>query len=107
MNLTLKYLQPKMFITALALAVAGLGASAAAQSRWGSITVYNDINFQGESTTFNGNMPNLVENGWNDRISSVRIPDGQAWEVCVDVNFGNRCQVLTSSVSDLRSMGLN
>src|SRR5437773_2736100 len=104
--MTLKHLQPRAFIGAPVIAVAALAVPAEAQ-RYGSVTVYNDINFQGESATFSGEMPNLTQNGWNDRISSITIPDGQVWEVCVDINYGGGCHRLTSSVPDLRNVGLN
>ena len=37
------------------------------------ITVYRDDRFNGRSTRFNGNVPNLKNEGWNDRLSSARI----------------------------------
>jgi hypothetical protein len=43
----------------------------------------------------------------NDKISSIRIPTGETWEVCQDIDYGNQCQVLSSSVADLRSIGWN
>jgi hypothetical protein len=71
------------------------------------ITLYADVNFNGRSTSVRTDTPTLAPSGFNDQTSSIRIPNGQAWEVCVDANYGNRCQVLSSSVSDLRSMGWN
>jgi hypothetical protein len=72
-----------------------------------SVTVYDDPNFRGQSATFRDDTPNLVSFNMNDKVSSIRIPDGEAWEVCQDIDYGNQCQVLTSSVADLRSMGWN
>lgn len=94
----------------LLIAVAVLGGAASAQSRQdrGSrITVYADINFAGQSASFDGDTPNLVSAGWNDNISSIRVPNGETWEICVDENYGNQCQAVTGSVADLRSMGWN
>jgi hypothetical protein len=72
-----------------------------------SVTVYDDPNFRGQSATFRDDTPNMVSFNMNDRVSSIRIPDGEAWEVCQDIDYGNQCQVLTSSVADLRGMGWN
>jgi hypothetical protein len=71
------------------------------------ITVFTNPNYSGESTFFRDDQPDLRNYGLNDKISSIEITDGSAWEICQDINFGNRCQVLTGSISDLRSMGWN
>jgi hypothetical protein len=69
--------------------------------------VYADINFAGQSATFAGDTPTLVSVGWNDTISSIRVPNGETWEICVDVNYGNQCQAVSADVADLRTMGWN
>ncbi len=71
----------------------------------GGVTVFRDTNFRGESASFREATPDLVPFGLNDDISSIRIPAGEAWEICQDINFGNRCQILTRSISDLDSIG--
>jgi hypothetical protein len=71
------------------------------------VTVFTNPNFSGESASFRDDTPTVVPYGLNDKISSIQIPSGETWEVCQDVNYGNRCQVLSGSVSDLRSMGWN
>jgi beta/gamma crystallin len=83
--------------------------SASAQNRryTGGITVFTNPNFTGQSASFNNDMPDLRGYNLNDKISSLEIPNGESWEVCQDINYGNRCQVFTGSVSDLRSMGWN
>ncbi len=35
--------------------------------------VYQDIRFDGHSTRFEADIRNLKDNGWNDRISSIRV----------------------------------
>ena len=92
------------------IAVTALGGVASAQSRpgYGSrITVYADINFSGQSATFDSDTPNMGSAGWNDTISSIRVPGGETWEICVDANYGNQCQAVTGDIADLRSMGWN
>ncbi len=69
------------------------------------IMVFADRNFRGESVSFRDDAPDLVAYELNDKISSVRIPPGESWEVCQDVGFINRCQIITRSISDLRSIG--
>jgi len=94
----------------LLIAITALGGVASAQTRQGygsRITVYADINFAGQSASFDGDTPNLASAGWNDNISSIRVPNGETWEICVDENFGNQCQAVTGSVADLRSTGWN
>ncbi len=70
-----------------------------------SVTLYKDTNFRGESASFRDAVPDLVPFDLNDEISSIQIPPGQTWEVCQDIKFGNRCQVLSRSISDLGSIG--
>ena len=99
-----------LLVLAAALAISTASISAQSQSRrFGTrgITVYSNPNFTGESATFRDDMPDLRAYGLNDKVSSIEIPNGEAWELCQDINFANRCQVFTGSVSDLRSMGWN
>jgi len=95
----------------LLIAMTALGGSASAAQWWrrdnNRVTVYADINFGGQSATFTGDMPNTASSGWNDNISSLRIPNGETWEICQDVNYKNECQSVSGSVSDLRSIGWN
>ena len=70
-----------------------------------AVTVYSNVNFDGERASFRNDTPTLVPSGLNDKVSSIQIPAGETWEVCQDVDYGNQCQVLSDSVSDLRSMG--
>jgi len=38
-------------------------------------------------------------------VSSIRIPNGETWEVCQEINYESACQVLSASVADLRRSG--
>lgn len=92
--------------SALLIAMAALGGTASAQFGWnGGVRLYTSTNFRGQSVAIRGDTPSLVPLGINDRVESIQIPDGEAWEVCQDVDYGNQCQLLESSVADLRSMG--
>jgi hypothetical protein len=87
---------------ALLIAFVALQGSAAAQ-----VTVYSDINFEGNSRTFNGDVANLTDQGFNDAISSIQIPQGEQWQFCQDANFGGSCQTLQGSIADLRNINWN
>jgi hypothetical protein len=41
-----------------------------------TITVFKDVRFGGASTRFHGDVRNLQHEGWNDRISSLRVWSG-------------------------------
>ena len=71
------------------------------------VTLYVNRNFGGQSATFRGDIPNLVPYNLNDKVSSIRIPTAETWEVCQDIDYGGQCQVLSGSAADLRSMGWN
>jgi hypothetical protein len=91
-----------------ALAIAGTVLSGSASAQYSAqygVTVFTNTNFRGESVSLRDDTPNLVPYGLNDKVRSIQIPAGEAWEVCTDVDYGNGCRVLTGSVSDLRSIG--
>lgn len=92
------------------VAATAVGGPVSAQSRQrggSGVTVYADINYSGQSATFRDDTPNLVSAGWNDVISSIRIPNGQVWEICQDIDYRSQCQQLSGSVADLRRKGWN
>jgi Beta/Gamma crystallin len=96
-------------LSALVMLTSAATTSVSAQNRRnaGGVTVYTNKNFSGESVSFGADTPDLRGYSLNDKISSIRIPTGETWEICQDINYENRCQVLTGSVSDLRAMGWN
>ena len=87
---------------ALMISFFALQGSAAAQ-----VTVFADINYSGSSQTFQGDVPNLTDAGFNDAISSIRIPSGEQWQFCQDANFQGNCQTLQGSIADLRNINYN
>jgi Beta/Gamma crystallin len=99
------------FAVALVLSVSALSLDASAQrgrfGGYGGITVYEDPDFRGDSVTFRNDVPDLRQEGLNDRISSLEVDGNQAWEVCRDVNFGGGCRVFQGSIDNLRSEGWN
>jgi hypothetical protein len=73
----------------------------------GSITIWADANYRGQSTTLRGPVPDLRGYGFNNSISSMRIAQGQSWEACELPNFGGRCQVFSGDVRDLGGTAWN
>jgi len=43
----------------------------------------------------------------NDKVSSIRVAGGEAWEVCEDSDYRGQCQPLSGSVADLSTKGGN
>lgn len=75
---------------------------------WGgraSITVFIDADYRGASATFDSEMANLGNTGFNDQISSMRLRG--EWEVCTDAYFRGNCQIIDGDVSNLSRLGLN
>jgi hypothetical protein len=66
------------------------------------ITVFEDANFRGKSATFRDDVPDLRRYNLNDRITSLRVAPGEIWEVCIDINYGGRCQVFSGAEPDLK-----
>jgi hypothetical protein len=71
----------------------------------GSAVIYTDANFRGASQRIDGEMPNLSNTGFNDRISSIQLRG--RWEVCTDAYFRGYCQTLDGDVRNLGNTGLN
>lgn len=88
--------------TALALAACLIAAPALAQ-----VTLYEHDNYQGRTFVTEQDVQNLVNNGFNDRASSL-VVSGRSWEVCDNSNFGGRCVVLIpGNYPSLTALGLN
>src|SRR5262245_15119581 len=96
---------------AVAIGVLVLSGPAEAQRRWfgrdRGITVYSDINYQGQQLSFRNDVPNLINAGFNDTISSIQVPNGETWQICQDANYRGRCQTVSGNVADLRRANWN
>jgi len=71
----------------------------------GEAIVFADPGFRGVSYALRGDTPDLRPYKLNDKVSSIEIPAGEAWEMCASVNYTSTCQLLRSSVADLRTIG--
>jgi hypothetical protein len=92
-----------------ALAALALAAPASAQAPRNStaVTVYAAPNFGGQSMSFETDMPTLLSSGLNDQIASIKLPDGERWEICTEADYVGKCQVLSASAPDLGTIGWN
>lgn len=101
----------RVFFVAAALALVGplLPVEAQPQERGMGgvvgITVYEDRDFRGRNANFRQDVPDLRDSGMNDRIVSLQIANGEAWEVCEHAFYGGRCQVFYGVEYDLRQRG--
>jgi Beta/Gamma crystallin len=93
------------WILMLFVSLSWLAVSASAQNRRDGVTVFTDPNYRGANETFYGDIEDLRPFGLNDMISSIDIPDGEAWEVCQDINYATRCEVFSRSVPDFGRLG--
>ena len=91
----------------------GAGAGVYDQGR---IEVYADVDFRGAVLRIDGDLNNLRNSGFNDRIQSMRIFSGN-WEACEDRDYAGACLVfgpgdyrrlppqLDRSISSMRRIG--
>ena len=85
---------------ALATLVAAAGQASAA------ITLFSHDDFHGRRVTLVQPAPDFRDFDFNDRASSV-IVEGEAWEVCQDIGFRNRCAILVpGNYPNLAAVGL-
>ena len=82
----------------------------------GRIEVYAEADFRGPSLNIDGDISNLRNSGFNDRIQSMRIFSGN-WEACEDRDYSGACLVfgpgdyrrlppqLDRSISSMRRIG--
>lgn len=90
-------------MTALA-ALSLVGAAEAQPFRGGSVTLYDQPNFQGQSVTITQAAPDLGKWRFNDRAQSARF-EGR-WRICEHDDFKGRCQEVRGEVANLHTLGL-
>jgi hypothetical protein len=69
----------------------------------GTVVLYSDELFRGQSMTITGAVPSL--GGFNDRARSVRVTGG-AWELCEDSDY-RKCRVVDRDWSNLSSIDMS
>jgi hypothetical protein len=70
------------------------------------LQLYAGTNYSGESRTLTEAVPDFRRLLFNDRAISVRVPAGQAWEVCVSANYDD-CRVVDRDQPDLAPLGIS
>lgn len=64
------------------------------------ITVFEDRNFRGDAATYNSDMSNLPSR-FNNKISSLRVGNGETWQICDQANYRGQCVNVTGEEYDL------
>ena len=101
--MTTKSVRPLLLAMALAFAAATSDAQVQPYGG-GSITLYDQPDFQGQSVTITQSAPNLSRWRFNDRAQSARI-EGR-WLICEHDDFRGRCQEVSGTVPNLHTLGL-
>jgi hypothetical protein len=69
------------------------------------LVLHSGRNFGGQTRVIIGVANDLRELNFNDMAESLRVPRGEVWEVCDDINFG-RCQRVDRDWADLNDIRL-
>lgn len=70
-----------------------------------SLELYAGTDFSGERIVVTASEPDLRRANFSDRAMSLRVPRGQSWEICNNVNFDD-CRVVDRDVANLTELGL-
>jgi len=70
------------------------------------ITIFENNNYQGQSESFNFDVPSLGTYGLNDDLSSFRVEEG-TWELCEHANYSGRCWTVTRDEPSAAQYGFN
>ena len=70
----------------------------------GGLQLFDKRNFGGNSRTLNGPTPDLRALGFNDKAESLRLPRGEVWEICRDIDYRG-CLQVNNDWPDLRRHG--
>ncbi len=89
-----------------ALALMAFAGAAQAQPRGGSITLYDQPNYQGNSVIITQSAPDLGKWRFNDRAQSARIQGQGRWLACEHDDFKGKCQELRGDIPNLHVYGL-
>jgi len=70
------------------------------------ISFFVDSSYRGAFKGFDTSEASLRQHGFNDKISSVIVNRGD-WLVCEHADFRGRCELISESMTELGSIGLN
>src|SRR4029079_1318476 len=92
-------------LTLIGVATLSVVTLAQPQETVSVVTVYTGANFGGQNASFSDDMATLAPAGLNNNIASIKIAEGEKWEVCQEANYVGRCQMLSGSATDLAAIG--
>ena len=72
----------------------------------GTIELFAGTRFSGQRQVVDQAESNLRRVDFNDRASSLRVAQGETWEVCVNANYDD-CRIVDEDMPELTSIGLN
>ncbi len=101
--MTTKSVRPLLLALTVSLAAA-FGGAQAQPYRGGSITLYDQPDFQGQSVTITQSVSNLGKWRFNDRAQSARA-EGR-WLICEHDELRGRCQEVSGAIPNLHTFGL-
>lgn len=88
----------------LVFALVGLWPAVAdAQAAAGTVTLYADLNYTGNSLTMSGDIANLSSFNFNDITTSLRVSTGTRVAAFADANYLGACEEFAASDGDLRN----
>jgi hypothetical protein len=66
------------------------------------VCFYEDFDYGGRQFCGEpGDRTRSLANGWNDRISSIRVSGGAQVQVCEDFEFGGQCRTINNDVRQM------
>jgi hypothetical protein len=72
-----------------------------------SVVLYEDGDFRGTELVVDGPVRNLGQFNFNNRVSSLRVPPGERWTVCVGQDFSGQCATVSGDVPSMSRYGMN
>jgi Beta/Gamma crystallin len=70
------------------------------------LELYAGLQYSGQRLVVREATPDLKRVNFNDRAMSVRVPDGESWEICVNAKYDD-CRVIDHDMPDLGPIGLS
>src|SRR4029079_7912183 len=93
--------QSLALIAALACAPAAFAQYPVRSTSSAGVSVWKDANYRGTTATFRTDVPDLSRYGFQNSISSFRIPTGETWQVCDQPYYRGHCQVFSGPAANL------
>jgi hypothetical protein len=92
-------------VTRLLVLAAAIVAVPLSAQRGGvrGLELYAGTNYTGQRIVLTTDTPSFRRLNFNDRAISVRVPNGEAWEVCVNDNFDD-CRLIDRDIPDLATI---